>query len=207
MFHKHLKLQISTTILCLFSPNVSISSPTIVNFHQKHLYAPIILARKSRRSDPMPASFSPIHSVTKSPPHNSANVSEFFFSCLCPYCHSLLLEPNLLYRLVSLVLVFSLNLVFSICHQCYVYKSNLIWCPCLKRFIGCHVTGHRQGCSESPYPANPPPFIAVTALFCFFFFSFFPLLHECSCNSSLCLPLLILFAWTASSYSTLLEKS
>lgn len=160
--------------------------------------------RKSRRSDPMPASFSPIHSVTKSPPHNSTNVSEPFFSCLCPYCHSLLLEPNHLYRLVSPVLVFSLNLVFSICHQCYVYKSNLIWCPCLKRFIGCHVTGHRQGCSESPCPANPPPFIA--ALF-WVFFSFSPPLHECSCNLSLCLPLLILFAWTASSYSTLLEKS
>lgn len=126
IFHKHLKLQISTAKLKnLFSPNMSIPSSSVLNCCQKHLHAPNYPSQEIWEKWPHACLFHTNPFSDHVSPHDSANVSDLLSSCLHPYYHSLLLDPHL-YRLTSLVSVLSLSLVFSICHQSYVYKSNLI---------------------------------------------------------------------------------
>lgn len=150
MFHRYLKLGISTAKLNVFLSKCEYSLLLYFKFLSKHIFMyPVIQDEKSWRNWYLPAS------LLFTNPFSHRVLSTLLLKCLlsscllpCPhsyYC-SFRLDPHLLYRLVSLVFLSSLNWVFSICHQSYVWTNNQIW----QRFTGCHVTGHRQGCSELP---------------------------------------------------------
>lgn len=112
----------------------------------------------------------------------------FLLSCPHSYCHSFSLDPYLLYRLVSLVSLSSLNLIFSICHQSYVWKNNLTWHSLSQEIHWLPCDRTQTGMLRIPCPANPALCIAVTVLFFFSipFFSFF-LVHNHSLQFAICL--------------------
>ena len=195
MFHRYLKLGISTAKLNVFLSKCEYSLLLYFKFLSKHIFMyPVIQVEKSWRNWYLPAS------LLLTNPFSHRVLSTLLLKCLlsscllpCPhsyYC-SFRLDPHLLYRLVSLVFLSSLNWVFSICHQSYVWKNNQIW----QRFTGCHVTGHRQGCSELPVLLILYHTLQWQSFFSFSFAVAWP--FPVICDLSLCLLFCILFAWTS----------
>lgn len=103
------------------------SFPQCSKLLSKNIFIHPVIQAKISRNLPTPAS--PMQSLSPLPftPQMLLNLP---FARPHSHCHSLSLDPHHLYRLVSLVSVSSLYLGFSICHQSYVCKSNLIQQAC-----------------------------------------------------------------------------
>lgn len=135
MFHRYLKLEIYTAKLNVFLSKCEYSFLLYFKLQSKHNFIyPVIQVEKSWEK--LIAACLPLL-LTNPFSHRVLStllLKSLLPSCLLPCPHSYYcsfrLDPHLLYRLVSLVFLSSLNWVLSICYQSCVWKNNQIWQRC-----------------------------------------------------------------------------